>query len=141
MDVSHINHRIHSNSEYAIEIKEGNFSWTVENSNEPPNVEDIHLKNIDLKIKKGEFVTLIGAYGSGKSSLTKCLLGEMNKTGNPSININGSIAYVNQVPWIMNDTIRNNILFGKEYNIKKYAEVIKFSSLETDLLLFSNGDL
>lgn len=65
----------------------------------------------------------------------------MNKTGNPSIEINGSIAYASQVPWIMNDTIRNNILFGKPYNYKKYAEVIKYASLESDLLLFPNGDL
>jgi ATP-binding cassette subfamily C (CFTR/MRP) protein 1 len=37
----------------------------------------------------------------------------MNRIGNPSVKVNGSIAYVSQVPWIMNDTIRNNILFGK----------------------------
>lgn len=65
----------------------------------------------------------------------------MKRKGNPSIEINGSIAYASQVPWIMNDTIRNNILFGKPYNYKKYAEVIKYASLESDLLLFPNGDL
>ena len=39
----------------------------------------------------------------------------MNKKQNPKILINDQIAYVSQVAWIMNDTIRNNILFGNEF--------------------------
>ena len=65
----------------------------------------------------------------------------MRKRGNPKIKTNGTIAYASQVAWIMNDTIRNNILFGKEYNAKRYAEAIKYASLEPDLHLFANGDL
>ena len=84
---------------------------------------------------------MIGAYGSGKTSLTNCILGEMRRSGNPKIKANGTIAYASQVAWIMNDTIRNNILFGKPYNSKRYAEAIKYASLETDLHLFANGDL
>ena len=44
----------------------------------------------------------------------------MEPVGNASVFVNGSIAYASQVPWIMSDTIRNNILFGKPYNAKKY---------------------
>ena len=65
----------------------------------------------------------------------------MNRRGDPKITVNGSIAYASQVPWIMNDTVRNNILFGKEYNAQRYSEAIKYASLETDLTLFANGDL
>ena len=65
----------------------------------------------------------------------------MDKVGNPHITVNGTIAYASQVPWIMNDTIRNNILFGKPYDEKRYKEAIKYSSLESDLELFENGDL
>lgn len=64
---------------------------------------------------------LIGTYGSGKTSLANCVLGEMKRLGNPRIQANGTIAYASQVAWIMNDTIRNNILFGKTYNSKRYA--------------------
>jgi ABC-type multidrug transport system fused ATPase/permease subunit len=128
---------------YAIEIEDGNFQWSdnsEQKGEEPPN-EELHLKNINLKINRGELVTLIGTYGSGKTSLVNCLLGEMNRIGSPSVKVNGSIAYASQVPWIMNDTFRNNILFGREYDYKRYSEAVKFASLESDLLLFPHGDL
>ena len=65
----------------------------------------------------------------------------MRKEGKPTVEAHGTIAYASQVAWIMNDTIRNNILFGRDYNAKRYAEAIKYASLEPDLHLFANGDL
>jgi len=37
----------------------------------------VTLKSIDLTVKKGEFVCIIGEVGSGKSSLINALLGDM----------------------------------------------------------------
>jgi ABC-type multidrug transport system fused ATPase/permease subunit len=37
----------------------------------------------------------------------------MRKEGNPKVKAFGTVAYASQVAWIMNDTIRNNILFGR----------------------------
>lgn len=65
----------------------------------------------------------------------------MKKKGDPRVTINGTVAYASQVPWIMNDTIKNNILFGRDYDEKRYREAIKYASLEPDLELFANGDL
>lgn len=145
MNLSHITYSNNTSGKYAIEIDNGNFQWTSENNEKKEDrglpQEDLHLRNINIKIKKGELVTLIGTYGSGKTSLANCLLGEMNHTGSSSVIVNGSIAYASQVPWIMNDTIRNNILFGKEYDYQKYSEAVKFASLESDLQLFPHGDL
>jgi ABC-type multidrug transport system fused ATPase/permease subunit len=36
----------------------------------------------------------------------------MNKKGVPSVTVNGKVAYASQNPWMMNETVRNNILFG-----------------------------
>ena len=53
----------------------------------------------------------------------------------------GSLAYVPQQAWIQNLTVRENILFGKDYNDARYQEVIKACSLTADLESFAAGDL
>lgn len=61
-------------------------------------------------------VAVIGDIGSGKSSLVYSLLGEMKYKDNiakPKVVVNGTMSLVTQKPWIVNDTVRNNILFGK----------------------------
>lgn len=49
------------------------------------------------------------------------------------------ISYVPQQPWILNDTVRNNIVFGSTYNKHKYDEVIQASALDMDISNFTNG--
>jgi ABC-type uncharacterized transport system fused permease/ATPase subunit len=53
--------------------------------------------------------------GSGKSSIISALLGEMYKLSGEVL-LRGSVAYVAQTPWIMNATLRENILFGKKFD-------------------------
>jgi len=53
----------------------------------------------------------------------------MKNSANSEVTINGSIAYCSQVPWIMNDTVKNNIKFGREFNKIKYEEAIIYASL------------
>ena len=77
--------------------------------------------------------------GCGKTSLLSSLLGEMNKfSGN--VNVNGRISYVPQQPWIQNETVKNNILFGNDYDESLYNTCIKACALETDLNLLPAGD-
>jgi ABC-type transport system involved in cytochrome bd biosynthesis fused ATPase/permease subunit len=65
--------------------------------------------------------------GSGKSSLFHALFGEMmhEKENPPSISINGSVSYVSQKPWVLNDTVKDNILFDKAYNETAYKEALR----------------
>lgn len=103
----------------------------------------MHLEDINVSINKGEFVAVIGDIGSGKSSLLYSMLGELKFPDNgvrPKMKINGSLSLVTQKPWIVNDTVRNNILFGKEFNRRKYEEVLFYASLKRDLELFTHGD-
>jgi ABC-type transport system involved in cytochrome bd biosynthesis fused ATPase/permease subunit len=67
---------------------------------------------LNFSIKKGEIVAIIGGIGSGKSSLLYSLLGEMKFQGKPKVTINGTMSLVAQKPWIINDTVKNNIVFG-----------------------------
>lgn len=102
----------------------------------------MHLTDLNFTIKKGEFVAIIGGIGAGKSSLMYSLLGEMKHKDNPKpvVTINGSISLVTQKPWIVNDTVRNNIVFGEQWSESRYREVLKYACLERDLELFTHGD-
>ncbi|KAM7353891.1 multidrug-Resistance like Protein 1 isoform 2-T2 [Cochliomyia hominivorax] len=113
-----------------LSIVNGSFSW---------GDEDVTLKNINIEVKKKNLCAIVGTVGSGKSSVIQAFLGEMEKiTG--SVNTVGSIAYVPQQAWIQNATLRENILFGKSYDRKRYNRVIDACALRADIDMLSAGD-
>ena len=57
-----------------------------------------------------------------------------------SVSIHGSIAYASQEPWVYSGSVRDNILFGKEYDSKWYDQVIEACALTRDLRLLPYGD-
>uniref|UniRef100_A0A672I7Q8 ATP-binding cassette, sub-family C (CFTR/MRP), member 2 n=1 Tax=Salarias fasciatus TaxID=181472 RepID=A0A672I7Q8_SALFA len=116
----------------AVSVCDGTFAW--ERDAEPL------LKNVSLEIKPGQLVAVVGAVGSGKSSLISALLGEMHSTKG-FINIQGSIAYVPQQAWIQNATLKDNVLFGSPNDERRFKEVIKACALEPDLELLPGGAL
>ncbi|RNA37460.1 multidrug resistance-associated 1 isoform X3, partial [Brachionus plicatilis] len=77
---------------------------------------------------------------NGKSSLVSAILGEMHKINEGKINVNGSVAYVPQQAWIQNATIRDNILFGRDYDRDLYKKIVSACSLETDFNIMPSGD-
>ncbi|XP_035519606.1 canalicular multispecific organic anion transporter 1 isoform X2 [Morone saxatilis] len=116
----------------AVSISDGSFAWEKE--------ADPLLKNVSLDIKPGRLVAVVGAVGSGKSSLMSALLGEMHSTKG-FINIQGSLAFVPQQAWIQNATVRDNILFGSPHKERRFQEVIQACALAPDLKLLPGGDL
>ena len=74
--------------------------------------------------------------GQGKSSMVSALLGEMPMLDNcqPPV-IRGSVAYVPQVSWIFNATVRDNILFGLPFDKERYERAVRVAALERDLEL------
>ncbi|CAF1159240.1 unnamed protein product, partial [Adineta steineri] len=110
----------------SIKIENGSFRWS--------NVVDdpLILKNINLEIQQGSLIALVGMVGSGKSSILAALLGEMNKV-HGNVSISGKIAYVPQTAWIMNVTLRGNILFGQDFDENLYNRVIEACALKQDL--------
>ncbi|KAG0056402.1 hypothetical protein BGZ83_005117 [Gryganskiella cystojenkinii] len=97
------------------------------------------LHDIQLKIRRGALTAVVGRVGEGKSSLVGALLGEMHRYSG-SVHAYGSVAYVAQSAWILNDTVRNNILFGKEYDRERYLSTIRACALIPDLKMLVNND-
>ncbi|QLQ82390.1 hypothetical protein HG537_0H01520 [Torulaspora globosa] len=99
----------------------------------------VALKNINLEVKKGELACVVGKVGSGKSALIQSLLGDLYRVKG-SAAVHGRIAYVSQVPWIMNGTVKENILFGHKYDPHFYNLTIKACALTIDLDILPDGD-
>ncbi|XP_045472548.1 probable multidrug resistance-associated protein lethal(2)03659 [Harmonia axyridis] len=98
------------------------------------------LRGISLRVESNQFIGIIGEVGSGKSSLLQVILGELLvSSGNKKIG--GKISYAPQTAWTFASTIRQNILFGLDYDNERYKEVLRVCGLEQDLKLFLNGDL
>ncbi|XP_027764504.1 canalicular multispecific organic anion transporter 1 [Empidonax traillii] len=129
LDTSAIYHNTIPGS--AVRFSEATFSWEQDSS---PAIRDV-----TLDVAPGSLVAVVGAVGSGKSSLVSAMLGEMeNIKGH--INIQGSLAYVPQQAWIQNATLKDNILFGSELDEARYQQVLKACALLPDLKLLPAGD-
>ncbi|KAI1286882.1 Multidrug resistance-associated protein 1 [Halotydeus destructor] len=119
------------NGKTAIEMVDCEFSWG--------DRSEATLRKIDLNIAKRKLVAVVGTVGSGKSSLVSALLGEMGKTRG-KVNISGSIAYVPQQAWILNATVKNNIIFTSSPDSARYEEVLDNCALKADLKILEAGD-
>lgn len=73
------------------------------------------LSNVNLLVQPGTLCCIVGNVGSGKSSLLQLLLNELpSPTG--EVNVYGKVSYSSQNPWLFSSNVRNNILFGKEFD-------------------------
>lgn len=117
---------------------------------------DFKLKNLNIDFKVGKLNVIIGPTGSGKTSLLMALLGEMHLVNGkiivPSLDprqelpieadgMTNSIAYCSQAAWLLNDTVKNNILFNSPYNEGRYEAVVEACGLKRDFSILSAGDL
>ena len=98
------------------------------------------LTNVNLKVGKGELVLVIGPVGSGKSTLLCGLLGEVEQTAGRTA-IGGKLSYVPQTAFIINATLRQNVVFGQQFDGRRYAACLKACALDSDIALLPNGDL
>ena len=97
------------------------------------------LEEISLQVNPGELVMVIGAVGSGKSSLLKSLLEILHfKSGD--LKISGSIAYVSGESFLLNDRFRENITFGRPFDEERYRKAIQLCELKQDLKVLPGGE-
>ena len=118
------------------------------------------LRNVTLEIPPAELTVISGKTGSGKSLLLSSLLGEADKLGGsiyaplpPPLEsrfdskatkgnwiVDSAVAFVAQVPYIENASIRDNILFGLPYDSGRYNDTIEACALTKDLEMLDDGD-
>ncbi|CAN8074321.1 unnamed protein product [Agarophyton chilense] len=113
------------------------FTWDPSISRDCPT-----LSGVSFWIPEGKLVAVVGPTGSGKSTLLAGLLGEVPIVdGEAAVRQGLSISFCDQVPFIQNATVRDNILFGKPYNEASYRTTIRVCTLLPDLKMLPAGDL
>ena len=99
------------------------------------------LRDIDLDVGPGELVALVGRVGSGKSSVVSAALGNMG-VASPGGGVNGAppvvrrggrVALVAQGAWIANASLKDNVLFGEEFDEEKWKRALDAACLGPDL--------
>jgi len=138
------------NGDPLIGFKSGSFSWGGKDS------EDFKLIDLDMYFRVGQLNVVIGPTGSGKTSLLMALLGEMtllegsvylpggrsreDVKRDPDTGLTESVAYCAQQAWLVNGTIKENIVFASRWDQQRYKNVIVACSLQRDLEILDAGD-
>lgn len=108
------------------------------------------LRDITCRIKSGSLTCVIGEVGCGKSSLLSAMLGEMealNKSkvyiplGNQGSDAVNFTAFCSQTPWVVNATLRDNIVFGRAFNQSRYDRVLDACALRADISILPSNDM
>ncbi|KAJ2908766.1 hypothetical protein GGI21_002555, partial [Coemansia aciculifera] len=124
--------RVPAAGDLAVNLSECIFSWSTNGG--------YSLAPITLQIKAGEFVTVVGRIGGGKSSFLSAICGEMPLVSGQG-SIYGRIGYVEQKPWVMNATFRDNVIMGADFDESFFWQVVDACALSMDVQLFPNSDL
>ena len=103
----------------------------------------LSLRRVCMHCKPGDFIAVVGTVGAGKSTLINSLLGEGRPLTGTELAYKGRLGVFLQTPFIMNDTVKNNILFGHlsdSIDEERYKLAIDVCSLSHDLEMLSAGD-
>ena len=108
----------------------------------------ITLQDLTFTIPSGHLVAVVGSVGSGKSSFLSAILGEMEPLKgskvympHPENAAPGFVSYCTQTPWVVNDTLRGNILFGRPFDQERYDQVVEACALLDDINVLPAGDM
>ena len=98
------------------------------------------IKSLDLNLVKGGLNVVTGKIGSGKTSILDCLFGEMiPHIDTASLRMDPRVEYVEQRPWIVNSSIKNNIILFKPFDSDLFEKALKYSAMEADLKIMKEG--
>lgn len=116
-----------------IRVQDATFKWDQNG--------EVVLDKINMEVPRRKLVAVVGPVGCGKSSLLSAVLGNMEKCdGDVRVDMRSSTAYVPQEAWILNTTLKNNVMFNKVVNEDRYQRVIDACALGPDLKTLEMGD-
>lgn len=98
------------------------------------------LSDVSIEFAAGELTFIVGTVGSGKSALLQALVGELPVYSGSIHRQYNTIAYAPQNPWIMDGTVRENIILGITFDPKWYNEVVDACGLREDFSQLVAGD-
>ncbi|PKU49112.1 multidrug resistance-associated protein 7 [Limosa lapponica baueri] len=129
----------------AMEMRCAAFSWAPvegESTRQPLSTGTLQLHVENLSVRKGMLLGVVGKVGAGKSSLLAAITGELIKQGGQVYvcDLKQGFGLATQEPWIQFTTVRENILFGREYDARLYEEVVEACALSKDLNILPAGD-
>lgn len=115
-----------------IAFHNASFAW--------PSTDTAVLRDLDFEMKPG--LTIVrGKVGAGKSSLLLAALNEMELQRGSFTLPDEPIGYAQQLPWLQNKTIRENILFQHPFDAHRYRQVIHACALAPDFAALPAGDM
>ncbi|KAH7388905.1 ABC transporter [Cadophora sp. MPI-SDFR-AT-0126] len=107
-------------------IKAGEFGWT--------STKSATIHNATLQLPSHARLTMIvGSVGSGKSTLLKGILGETSTARGLVYARSEEIAFSEQTPWLINGSIRENVIAESAYEEGWYDTVIRACNLDIDI--------
>eukprot|EP01133_Synstelium_polycarpum_P004376 gene4376-5119_t len=118
-----------------IYIQDAKFSWT-----DHVDTKSFTLDDLSITCTGPSLTMVIGSVGSGKSSLCQAMLGEMTLHSGSFTSL-GRVSYVAQQAWLINASMRENIVFGAQFDSARYSSVLTACALDRDISLFPHGDL
>ncbi|KAM7419823.1 hypothetical protein PAMA_016768 [Pampus argenteus] len=132
-------------SQTSVLLSQGTFSWRQLDRETQTQTEaegSLQLNSLKLHITKGSLVVVVGKVGCGKTSLLAALTGELNRLSGVLYVADREAGFglASQEPWIQHTSVRDNILFGKDYDPAFYQAVIEACALSDDLNVLPNGD-
>lgn len=133
-----------------IGFENASFGWSKNST------ADFKLRDLNIDFKIGKLNVIIGPTGAGKTSLLLALLGEMELLDGqvhlpgteprdeliPDVEtgLSEAVAYCSQAAWLLNDTIKNNIVFAAPFNQERYDAVVEACGLVRDFEILDSGD-
>ncbi|KAI1438277.1 multidrug resistance-associated protein [Xylaria sp. CBS 124048] len=147
---------VDENGHKVIGFRNATFIWGNKNAVAADGSLAFRLMDLNIDFKIGKLNIISGPTGSGKTSMLMALLGEMTLTNgkvylpsgpsredvrpDPATGLADTCAYVAQTAWLVNASIKDNILFSSSYDGKRYKDVLVACALERDLEILDNGD-